>query len=103
MMKIKNEKGFTLVEMLIVLAIISILILIAIPNVTKQSKTIDEKGCDAYMQMVQGQVEAYKLENKSYPNGFGELVTEGFLNDDPVCPNGSAISLVDGRVVEGSE
>ena len=103
MIRIKNEKGFTLVEMLIVLAIISILILIAIPNVTKQSKTIDEKGCNAYVQMVQGQVEAYKLENKSYPVAFGDLVTEGFLNEEPVCPNGSAISLENGRVIEDSE
>ena len=38
MKRINNEEGFTLIEMLIVLAIISILILIAIPNVTKQSK-----------------------------------------------------------------
>ena len=103
MIRIKNEKGFTLVEMLIVLAIISILILIAIPNVTKQSKTIDEKGCNAYVQMVQGQVEAYKLENKSYPDGFEDLVTQGFLNEEPVCPNGSAISLENGRVIEDSE
>ena len=103
MIKIKNEKGFTLVEMLIVLAIISILILIAIPNVTKQSKTIDEKGCDAYVQMVQGQVEAYKLDNKTYPDELGDLVTEGFLNEDPVCPNGSALALVDGRVIEDTE
>ena len=103
MIRIKNENGFTLVEMLIVLAIISILILIAIPNVTKQSKAIDEKGCDAYVSMIQGQVEAYKLENKTYPDEFGDLVTEGFLNEEPVCPNGSAISLEDGRVIEGSE
>ncbi|WP_425505475.1 competence type IV pilus major pilin ComGC [Sporosarcina jiandibaonis] len=95
-----NEKGFTLVEMLIVLAIISILILIAIPNVTKQSKVIDEKGCDAYVKMVQGQVEAYKLENKSYPADFNVLVTGGFLNEDPVCPNGSALTLADGKVTE---
>ena len=103
MIRIKNEKGFTLVEMLIVLAIISILILIAIPNVTKQSKAIDEKGCDAYVAMVQGQVEAYKLEHKTYPDAFGDLVTEGFLNEEPVCPNGSAMSLEDGRVIEESE
>ena len=35
---VKNDKGFTLIEMMIVLLIISILILIAIPNVTKHSK-----------------------------------------------------------------
>ena len=34
---LKNEKGFTLIEMMIVLLIISVLILITIPNVTKHS------------------------------------------------------------------
>ena len=61
---VKNENGFTLIEMMIVLLIISVLILIAIPNVTKHSATIDEKGCDAYIRMVEGQVQAYKMEKK---------------------------------------
>jgi competence protein ComGC len=102
MRRLTNEEGFTLIEMLIVLAIISILILIAIPNVTKQSKVIDEKGCEAYVQMVQGQVEAYKLEKKSYPTNFEELVTGGFLKENPVCPNGSALTLTAGKVNESS-
>ena len=63
----KNEKAFTLIEMMIVLLIISVLILIAIPNVTKHSKSIDEKGCNAYVAMVQGQVEAYKMDEKKIP------------------------------------
>ena len=58
---LKNKKGFTLIEMMIVLLIISVLILITIPNVTKHSATIDDKGCEAYVKMVQGQVEAYKI------------------------------------------
>ena len=36
MKKIKNTKGFTLMEMLIVVAIIAILVAIAIPTFTKQ-------------------------------------------------------------------
>lgn len=47
-LKQNNDRGFTLIEMLIVLFIISILILIAIPNVTKHFATVDKKGCDAY-------------------------------------------------------
>ena len=66
-------------------------------------RSIDEKGCEAYVQMVQGQVEAYKLEKKSYPTGFGDLVTEGFLNEDPVCQNGSALTLNAGKVTESSK
>ena len=54
MKHIKQQNGFTLIEMLIVLLIISILILITIPNVTKHFATIDEKGCAAYINMVQG-------------------------------------------------
>jgi len=49
MKRIKQQAGFTLIEMLIVLLIISILILITIPNVTKHFATVDEKGCKAYV------------------------------------------------------
>ena len=49
MKQLKQEKGFTLIEMLIVLLIISILILITVPNISKHFATIDKKGCDAYV------------------------------------------------------
>lgn len=50
----EKENGFTLIEMLIVLFIITMLILIAIPNITKHFQTVDDKGCNAYVKMVQG-------------------------------------------------
>lgn len=52
MKKITCQKGFTLIEMMVVLLIISVLILIAIPNVTKHSATIDDKGCEAYINKI---------------------------------------------------
>lgn len=98
MKNIKNQDGFTLIEMMIVLLIISVLILIAIPNVTKHSATIDQKGCQAYVQMVQGQVEAYRIELKSVPT-LADLVNQKYLNaDGNKCPNGSLIVITNGVV-----
>jgi competence protein ComGC len=47
-MKAKIKKGFTLIEMTIVLFIISLLILIILPNVTSQKKNARhiQGGCD---------------------------------------------------------
>lgn len=52
MKRLNQQAGFTLIEMLIVLLIISILILITIPNVTKHFATIDKKGCTAYIRII---------------------------------------------------
>lgn len=99
MNRLKSEKAFTLIEMMIVLLIISVLILIAIPNVTKHSKSIDEKGCNAYVAMVQGQVEAYKMDKHRYPTGLEALVTEKYLTESPKCPDGRQLSIdADGKV-----
>ncbi|SOC27368.1 competence protein ComGC [Ureibacillus xyleni] len=98
---IRNSKGFTLIEMLIVLLIISVLILVTIPNVTKHFATIDEKGCDAYVNMVQGQVEAYKIEHKKFPTSIDQLVEEKYLKEnETTCPNGELVNIQeDGSVV----
>lgn len=99
MKQIKNEKAFTLVEMLIVLLIISVLILVIVPNVGRHFQTIDEKGCSAFLAMVQGQVEAYRVNESVYPT-VSDLVSKGYLkNDESVCPNGEAfVILPNGQV-----
>lgn len=93
MKHIQQEAGFTLIEMLIVLLIISILILITIPNVTKHFATIDEKGCAAYISMVQGQVEAYRVDFMEYPT-LDDLVAKGYLKEQgTTCPNKEKIVI----------
>lgn len=46
----RDERGFTLVEMLIVLLVVSVLLLLTIPNIVSQSKSINDKGCEAFIQ-----------------------------------------------------
>lgn len=99
-MILKKQDGFTLIEMLIVLFIISILILVTIPNVTKHFSSIDKKGCDAYVKMVQGQVEAYRIDHHAIPT-MNELVEKDYINDgETSCPNGADVEIQsDGKVV----
>lgn len=96
----KNEKGFTLVEMLVVLLIISILILVTIPNVSKHFASIDEKGCDAYILMLQGQVEAYKLNHNEYPASVSDLVEQDYIMEEDLrCPDNTEIKIENGKVI----
>lgn len=88
-----DQRGFTLIEMLIVLFIISILILITVPNVTKHMTTIDNKGCEAYVHMVQGQVESYRIATNEIPT-LDDLTTKGYLKEGmDKCPNGDQIQI----------
>lgn len=94
-----KEDGFTLIEMLIVLLIISVLILVTIPNVGKHFNTIDDKGCEAYLNMVQGQVQAYRVSEMKFPT-VSDLVTKGYLKtEQSKCPNGQEVVIsMDGQV-----
>lgn len=47
MKKKQKYAGFTLLEMLIVLLIISVLILLFVPNLAKHKETVDKKGNEA--------------------------------------------------------
>ncbi|MDQ0213857.1 competence protein ComGC [Oikeobacillus pervagus] len=90
----KNEQGFTLIEMMIVLLVISVLLFIAIPNVAKQSNNINSKGCDAFKHMVEGQVQAFRIDQKKYPTSIKEMVDQGYLrSNETACPNGSEIEI----------
>lgn len=98
----KNQKGFTLIEMMIVLLVISVLLIVTVPNIAKHSTNINDKGCKAYVKMVQAQVQAYDIDKKAIPT-ITQLETEGYLNGgDTPCPDGTVITIgLDGVVYAG--
>ncbi|MDQ0224887.1 competence type IV pilus major pilin ComGC [Metabacillus niabensis] len=101
----KDQKGFTLIEMLVVLLVITILLLITIPNVTKHNSRIQKKGCEGLVNMVQAQVTAYKIDNNKTPK-MDDLLNAGYLKGEqaPVCPNGNSIIIgADGEVTASGE
>ena len=67
-MKATVRKGFTLIEILIVVIILGILAAIVIPQFTNASKDAKEASARTLIQTIRSQVELYKLEQSDVPN-----------------------------------
>lgn len=59
----KRLPGFTLVEMLIVLLIVSVLLLLFVPNISRQREQIEASGGRALVKVVESQAELYALSH----------------------------------------
>lgn len=80
-MKQFTVKAFTLVEMLVVLLIISILLLLFVPNLSKQKDAVKETGNAAVVKVVEGQAELHAL-NHSGDASLSQLVSDGAITQD---------------------
>ena len=69
-------RAFTLIEMLVVLLIISILLLLFVPNLSKQKDSVKETGNAAVVKVVDSQAELYEMKNNKTAS-LAALVSEG--------------------------
>lgn len=70
-------KAFTLIEMLVVLLIISVLLLLFVPNLTKQKDSVTDTGNRAVVKVVESQAELYELNHQNEKASLSKLVAEG--------------------------
>lgn len=75
----KRQRAFTLIEMVIVVAIIATLVLLISPNLLAQKDRADEQTNDAFTTTIQSQVELYEENTGKKPASFQEMVDAHYL------------------------
>ena len=63
MRKLRSKKGFTLVEIMIVVAIIGLLSAIAIPNFVRARTTAMTNSCIANLKQIEGSIQVWAIDN----------------------------------------
>jgi prepilin-type N-terminal cleavage/methylation domain-containing protein len=98
-----HKSGFTLVEIMIVVAIIGLLATIAIPNYAQSRGAAHRQVCISNLQQIEGAIQRWSLDMHK---DEGQTVTysdiRGYLKRSVVCPSGGTtfedsytISVVD--------
>lgn len=99
-----GEKGFTLIELMVVVAIVGILVTLAEPSYRIATIKAREAALKKDLYVMRDVIDQYHADQGRYPAALPDLVEKGYLRAIPVDPfTGTSESWVEIFVSEGEE
>lgn len=81
-----GERGFTLIELIIVMAIIAILVSIAVPIYARMVQRAKEAVLKEDLHTIRTAIDSYTIDKQKAPQSLDDLVQAGYLKSIPVDP-----------------
>ena len=82
----KHEAGFTLGELMIVMAIIGILAMVAVPKYITAIKHAKEAVLKEDLHTLRAAIDSYTMDKQKAPQALDDLIQDGYLKVVPVDP-----------------
>ena len=82
----KNEAGFTLMELMIVMMIIGVLTTLAIPSFVGAIRSAREAVLKEDLRVMRSAIDSYTMDKQKAPQSLEDLVQEGYLKVIPEDP-----------------
>ena len=82
----KHLKGFTLVELMVVLAIIALLLSVVVPHYIGRVQRAEEAVLQENLAVMRDALDKHYADAGVYPNNLDDLVTKRYLRSIPVDP-----------------
>jgi prepilin-type N-terminal cleavage/methylation domain-containing protein len=88
----RARKGFTLVELLVVVLILSALAFIAVPRISQSATNAKINACNTNVDLLNSQIELYHAQTGGWPEELADVTgnNDYFPDGAPVCPFGTA-------------